>query len=196
MSSLYRLIFISGLIGILNISNATIVEPDNQSGNNYIASGSITTGYSALKLFLEDEQHLTFVRRAKMIVTFSDISDNASSLIDDIADSSEQALIELKKLEKAKPRIIFDDFSDDTIAKATFDSLRMASVKVFLFEFDNFEKNLLLSQLQVLPVISHLAMQLEKKETNQRRKIWLGKLATRYEKHYQQVNQRVLISRK
>ena len=105
-----------------------------------------------------------------MIITFSDISDKASRLIDDIADSSEQALEELDKLEKEKPHIVFKDFSDDTIAKATFDSLRMASVKEFMLEADNFEKNLLLSQLKVLPVISHLAMQLEKKETNQKQR--------------------------
>jgi len=191
MVSLYRLIFVSCLIGILNISNAAIVVTGNQADTI-----SISSGYSALRLFLEDEQHLTFIRRAKMIITFSDISDNASTLIDDIAASSEQALAELEKLEKAKPHIVFEDFSDDTIAKATFDSLRMASAKEFLFDSDNFEKNLLLSQLKVLPVISHLAMQLEKKETNNRRKIWLNNLAARYAKHYQQVNERILISAK
>lgn len=187
MPPLYRLIFISGLIGILNISNAAIVDTNNQAD-------AMKYGYSALKLFLEDEQHLTLIRRVKIVFTFSDISDTSSALIDDIADSSEQALADLDKLEKAKPHIVFEDFSGDTIAKATFDSLRMASAKEFLFDIDNFEKNLLLSQLKILPVISHLAMQLEKQEANHARKIWLSKLADRYEKYYQHINERILIS--
>lgn len=202
MGPFYRLVFISSLIAILNISNAAIVEQDDYpvagtmtgAEPGSITSSSVTTGYRALKLFLENEQHLTLVRRATMVITFKDISDGASSLVDEIAESSAKALEELETLEKARPQIVLEDFPDDTIGKATFDSLRMASAKEFLFDIDNFEKNLLLSQLKVLPVISHLAMQLEQKESNQKRKLWLSKLADRYEKHYQQVNKRFIIS--
>lgn len=190
MVSLYRFIFVSCLIGILNISNAAVVDIDDQADT----ASSTTVGYSVLKLFLEDEQHLTFIRRAKRIVTFSDISDSSSKLIDEIADASQRALEELEKLEKIKPQIVFKDFSDDTIGKATFNSLRMASAKELLLEIDDFEKNLLLSQLKVLPLITHLAMQLQRKETNPARKNWLSKISERYEQYYQQVNARVLIS--
>lgn len=191
MISLYKLIFVSSLIVTLNISSAVIADTDGQA-----TASNITFGYSALKLFLEDEQHLTSIRRIKMVITLSGLSDDSSTLIDAIADSSEQALDELEKLAKAKPHIVFDDFSDDTIAKATFNSLRMTTAKEFLFDPDNFEKNLLLSQLNVLPVISHLAEQLDKKETNTTRKTWLIKLADRYEKYYQQVKTRISISTK
>jgi len=112
-----------------------------------------------------------------MIFTFSGISDGTSNLVDDIADSSEQALEEMEKLLAIKPRIKCVGFSDDLIGKATFDSLRFTTGKDFLFESDDFEKNLLVSQLKVLRVISHLALQLEEIETNNRRKTWLNKLA-------------------
>jgi len=129
-----------------------------------------------------------------MIFTFSGISDGTSNLVDDIADSSEQALEEMEKLLAIKPRIKCVGFSDDLIGKATFDSLRFTTGKDFLFESDDFEKNLLVSQLKVLRVISHLALQLEEIETNNRRKTWLNKLAIRYEDYYQKVYARLSIS--
>ena len=187
----YRLIAVIALLSFVNISSSATVRATDQT-----LSESITYGYSTLKIFLEDEQYLTAIRRTKMLITFSDISDSSRKLIDDIADSSEQALAELKKIAQEKPPIAFEEFSDETIAKATLDSLRMTTAKEFLFETEDFEKNLLLSQLKVLPVISHLAEQLEKKETNQQRKVWLNKLANRYEKYYQQVNANISIANK
>ena len=189
MSSVYRIILVTSLLGVFNISSAATAETSHQAGTS-----PITFGYSALKLFLEDEQHLTSIRRAKMVVTFSDISGHSSTLIDDIADSSERMLEELDKLAKAKPYIAFEDLPENTITIATFNSLRMRTAKEFLFDADNFEKNLLLSQLNILPVISHLAEQLEKKETNTTRKIWLIKVADHYDKYYQQVKTRISIS--
>ena len=189
MHSLYKLTIIITLLGIVNIYSTTTV-----SANNQTMSGSIATGYSALKIFLEDEQYLTTIRRTKMVITFSDISDNSKKLIDDIADSSEQALVELEAFAQQKPVVVFEDFSEEMIAKATLDSLRMETAKEFLFEADDFEKNLLLSQLKVLPVISHLAEQLEKKETNQKRKTWLNKLAKKYKDYYQQVDDSISLA--
>jgi len=189
MHSLYKLIIIITLLGIVNIYSATTV-----SANNQTMSGSIASGYSALKIFLEDEQYLTTIRRTKMVITFSDISDNSKKLIDDIADSSEQALVELEAFAQQKPVVVFEDFSEEMIAKATLDSLRMETAKEFLFEADDFEKNLLLSQLKVLPVISHLAEQLEKKETNQKRKTWLNELAKKYKDYYQQVDDSISLA--
>lgn len=189
MHSLYKLTIIITLLGIVNIYSTTTV-----SANNQTMSGSIATGYSALKIFLEDEQYLTTIRRTKMVITFSDISDNSKKLIDDIADSSEQALVELEAFAQQKPVVVFEDFSEEMIAKATLDSLRMETAKEFLFEADDFEKNLLLSQLKVLPVISHLAEQLEKKETNQKRKSWLNELAKKYKDYYQQVDDSISLA--
>lgn len=189
MHSLYKLIIIITLLGIVNIYSATTV-----SANNQTLSGSIASGYSALKIFLEDEQYLTTIRRTKMVITFSDISDNSKNLIDDIADSSEQALAELEAFAQQKPVVVIEDFSEEMIAKATLDSLRMETAKEFLFEADDFEKNLLLSQLKVLPVISHLAEQLEKQETNQKRKTWLNELAKKYKDYYQQVDDSISLA--
>ncbi len=189
MSSFYRLILSGILIAFIVIADNPVVKANNQTSIR-----PTSTGYSALKLFLEDEQHLTAIRRTKMIFTFSGISDGTSNLVDDIADSSEQALEEMEKLLAIKPRIKCVDFSDDLIGKATFDSLRFTTGKDFLFESDDFEKNLLVSQLKVLRVISHLALQLEEIETNNRRKTWLNKLAVRYEDYYQKVYARLSIS--
>ena len=150
-------------------------------------AGTVASGYSALRLFLEDEQHLTTIRRVKTVLTFEGISDRAKKLVDEIADTSEQALDELEILAAARPAIVFEDFSDETIGKATLDSLRIATAKEFLLDTDDFEKNLLLSQSNILRVISHLARQLEEKETSDRRKAWLNKLALSYENYYRQV---------
>lgn len=158
------------------------------------ATSSTAPGYSALKLFLEDEQYLTFIRRTQMIITFDGISDGSRTLIDEISDSSEQDLETLEKLAAEKPAISFEEFSDDAIGKATFDSLRMTTAREFFLEADDFEKNILLSQLKVLRVISHLAEQLETKEANPKRKKWLNKISQRYENYYQQVNARITIT--
>ncbi len=189
MHLLYKLTIILTLLGIVNLYSSTTVSANNQAMN-----GSIASGYSALKIFLEDEQYLTTIRRTKMVITFSDISDNSKKLIDDIASSSEQALVELEAFAQQKPVVLFEDFTEQGIAKATLDSLRMETAKEFLFEVDNFEKNLLLSQLKVLPVISHLAEQLEKKETNQKRKAWLNELAKQYKDYYQQVDDSISLA--
>lgn len=190
MHSLYKIIHPVLLVIFLFFGSGTAVYASNRT-----TPGPTSNGYSALKLFLEDQQYLTIIRRTKMVITFSTISDNSTELIDNIASTSESALEEMEKLQDAKPKIVFVEFSDNMIGKATFDSLRMTEGKEFLFDSD-FEKNLLLSQLKVLRVISHLALQLEEKETNAKRKKWLNKLATHYENYYQKVNARILIARK
>jgi len=178
----FKSVLITCLLGFLVFTTNHAVGAKNQQANN-----SINSGYSALKLFLQDEQHLTTIRRAKTLITFRGISDKSKKLIDEIADSSETALEELEKLAAAKPVIVFKKFSDESIGKATFDSLRLATAKEFLFETEDFEKNLLISQSQILRVISHLSKELEEKETNTKRKAWLHELSKRYEKYYQQV---------
>lgn len=178
------------------ISVAVITHrPAIGAGQNTSAQ-SIDLGYSVLKLFLEDEQHLTAIRRVKKVITFRGISNDSTSLIDEIADSSQLALEQLEKLAAAKPAIVLNDLSDGSIGKATLDSLRLATAKEFLLETDNFEKNLLLSQSQILRVISHLAKQLGEKETNRKRKDWLNKLAERYEDYYRQVYALITVNTK
>ena len=189
MSSFYKLIVITGLITAFVIADNPVVNANNRS-----AASPTATGYSALRLFLEDEQYLTAIRRTKMVISFSSISDKSSKLIDAINDTSEQAIEDLEKLSAVKPSFVFEEFSDETIAKATLDSLRITTAKEFLLESENFEKNLLLSQLNILRVISHLARELEEKETSGKRKAWLNKLANRYESYYQQIYARITIS--
>ena len=190
MPSFFKLIFVSILISFFVIADNPLVSASNRS-----VTSPLSTGYSALKLFLEDEEHLTTIRRTKMVITFSGISDGSSKLIDDIASSSETALEELERLAAAKPRINLVEFSDDLIGKATFDSLRVTAGKEFLFaDAEDFEKNLLISQLKVLRVISHLALELEKKENNSKRKKWLNRLAVKFENYYQKVNARITLS--
>jgi hypothetical protein len=189
MPSFYKLLFITSLLSAFVIADNPVVNANSRS-----TTSSTAAGYSALKLFLEDEQYLTAIRRTKMVISFSGISDKSEKLIDEISDSSEQAIEELEKLAALKPAFDFEEFSDETIGKATLDSLRMTTAKEFLLESENFEKNLLLSQLNILRVISHLAEQLEEKETCVKRRVWLNKLANRYENYYQQIYARITIS--
>ena len=188
---LYKLLFFTSLLGVVVVTGNPAIGARHQQ-----AANTVDAGYSALKLFLEDEQHLTTIRRIKLVLAFESISDKSKKLIDEIADSSEQALEDLEKLATAKPVIVFEEFSDESIGKATLDSMRIATAKEFLFETDDFEKDLLISQSQILRVISHLAKQLEQKESNAKRKVWLNKLAIRYEKYYQQVYARISITGK
>ncbi len=192
MSSLFNLIFLMSLTGTLIIADSPVIANEQQIN----APHDTVLGYSALRLFLEDEQHLTTIRRTKMIIAFSGISERATKLVDDIADNSTLAVRALEKLSTTKPAFEFVDFSDETIAKATIDALRMTTAKEFLFSGDEFEKDLLLSQLKILRVISHLASELEAKETSIKRKTWLKKLAERYETYYQRVNADISISTK
>ena len=187
--SLFKLLFVLCLTGMLVISDSPSVKASTRT----ITSAS-PTGYSVLKLLLEDEQHLTIIRRAQMIITFDGISDPSTRLIDMISDSSDQDLEALEKLAMNRPVIQFQDFPDDAIGKATLDSLRMTTAKEFFFDADDFEKNILLSQLKVLRLISHLSLQLEIKEPNKERKALLLKMSDRYEDYYQQVNARITIT--
>ena len=190
MSLPFSLMLITSMLGILVFTNTHAISASKQKAD------TIDSGYSALKLFLEDEQHLTTLRRVKLVLAFEGISDQSTRLVDEIADTSEQALDDLEKFAAARPTIVFEEFSDDSIGKATFDSLRIATAKELLLETDDFEKDLLLSQSNILRVISHLAKQLEAKETNAKRKAWLNNLAVRYEKYYQQVYARISITGK
>ena len=151
------------------------------------ANDSVNHGYYALRLFLQDEQYLTAIRRAKMVISFKGISDDATTLVDEISDYSEQALQELEALTRIRPVIVFNEVPDEWIGKATLDSLRWMTAKEFLLEAENFEKNLLLSQLHILRVISHLAKQLKQEDDNLKRKEWLANLSIRYESYYQRV---------
>lgn len=152
------------------------------------------TGYSALAMFLENQEQLKTLRSVRSFLTRQRISTESAKLIDEISDYSSQALIELKQQTAKEPTILLVEFSDDTISIETFDSLRMSTAKELMFDSKNFEKNLLLSQTQVLRVISHLAEQLRKKEHNRKRKVWLHDLSKRYEDYYNRVFQRIALN--
>ena len=192
MPLLLNTLILTSLVSTLIIADAPIpvIETPHQISS---ISADSQAGYSVLKLLIEDEQYLTAIRRTRMIVTFTAISDSSSKLIDEISDSSTKVIDELKSLADEKPIISFHELEDNTIEKSTLDSLRMTTAKEFIFDGDNFEKNLLLSQLNVLRLISHLAAQLAEIEISEKRKLWLSKLSKQYEKHYQQVNMRISI---
>ncbi|UCB54336.1 MAG: hypothetical protein JSW45_10345 [Thiotrichales bacterium] len=181
-------LLLTTLFGVVASAGSVVASPHQTSADN------IDAGYSALKIFLEDEQYLTAIRRVKTVITFEGVSGPTGKLIDSIADFSEQALQELEALASAKPAIVFEDFDENSIGKATLDSMRYATAKEFLLDGDDFEKNLLLSQSQILRVISHLAKQLEQKESNPKRKAWLNKLAKHYEEYYRQVYARISVN--
>ena len=192
LSYTYQLMFVISVIFALGVTsayaNTTIAPTPGQSNLN--------DGYSALKLFLEDEQYLTLIRRTKSVLTFSSISEPSRKLIDEIADASEKALDELERMTAYSPHITIEDISEHTIAKATLDSMRLETAKEFLVSGEEFEKSLLVSQMQVLRVISHLAKQLEQNEANAKRKVWLKQLAAQYEKYYKQVFARLSVTPK
>lgn len=152
-----------------------------------------TSGYYLLRVLLEDEQYLTSIRRAKMVLTFADISDSSSDLIDQIASSAEDAIIEMDRLSSEEPVINFDNIQENTLARATLDSIRLTTAKEFLLDSDNFEKNLLLSQNNALQLITHLAKQLEDIEPNVKRKQWLMALSRQFETYYQHVNSHIFV---
>jgi len=143
------------------------------------------SGYSMLRLFLVDEHYLTAIRRIKSILSFGGVSAGTAALVDEIADSSEAALSKLDSLAGEKPAIRFDSFDEANIAITTFDALRYDMARQLFLDSEHFEKNLLLSQVQVLPVITHLSQQLEDNETNTQRKKWLHTLVEQYEDFYQ-----------
>jgi len=153
----------------------------------------LNTGYSALKLFLEDEQHLTTIRRIKAVIAFGGISDQSEKIVDEIAESASSSLEKLEEFSSKQPTVNFITFSDEKIGKATLDSIRMATAKDFLFNNDSFEKDLLISQAQVLKVISHLAKQIAEQENNAKRKEWLLHLAKQYEDFYALVYNRLAL---
>ncbi|MBE9568093.1 MAG: hypothetical protein IMF14_05305 [Proteobacteria bacterium] len=189
MHPFLNLILITSFIG-----TAVAADTPADTKTVHVRKEVISPGYSALKLFLEDEQHLTTIRRTKMVVTFSNISESSIKLIDEISRASEQAIEEMENLAHEKPAFSFEDFPDEGIARSTFDSLRYTTAKEFFFDGEDFEKDLLISQLKVLRLISHLASELEETESNTKRKKWLRDIAVKYEKYYQRVSARVFIT--
>lgn len=157
---------------------STTPVPD---GGNIVAT---EPGYSMLRLFLVDENYLTIIRRIKSVLDFGGISAGSAELIDQISSASEDALSQLDSLATEQPAIQFDHFDEPNIAITTFDALRYDKARQFLFDGKHFEKDLLLSQMQVLPVISHLTKQLEANETNAQRKKWLHSLTEQYADFY------------
>ena len=191
-SALRELIIIFSLLGILVFSDRPVFAYSESAHDRRV---NLNTGYGALKLFLSDEQYLTIIRRTKAVLMFKGIGESSKQLIDDISDTSAMALEQLEYLASAKPAILTEEFSEDAIAMTTLEAMRMTTARELLFSGDDFEKSLLLSQAQILGVISHLLRQIEQQEPNLRRRDWLGKLAERYEQYYRQVYARITITK-
>ena len=154
----------------------------------------INTGYTVLLLFLENQKNLTKLGRVKAVFMLEDINKDSADLIFKISESSEKALVDLEKLALKKPSIVVKYFSENSIGKSTFNSLRMTTAKELIFDSENFEKNFLFSQAQLIRVISHLAEALEEQEVNEKRKTWLLKLAERYEAYYSLIYKRITLT--
>lgn len=158
------------------------------------AVSEVNTGYSALALFLENQEQLKTLRSVRSFLTRKQMSSESEKLIDSISEYSAQALKELKTQASKQPTITIKQFSDNSIGMSTFDSLRMSTAKQLMFDSRNFEKNLLLSQTQILKLISHLAEELRKKEHNRKRKVWLSDLSRRHEDYYTRVYERIALT--
>jgi hypothetical protein len=191
-SALRELIIIFSLLGILVFSDRPVFAYSESAHDRRV---NLNTGYGALKLFLSDEQYLTIIRRTKAVLMFKGIGESSKQLIDDISDTSAMALEQLEYLASAKPAILTEEFSEDAIAMTTLEAMRMTTARELLFSGDDFEKSLLLSQAQILGVISHLLRQIEQQEPNLKRRDWLGKLAERYEQYYSQVYVRITVTK-
>jgi len=165
---------------ILTLLSLTVTTPAHS------ASSTVATdpGYSLLRQLLVDEHYLTAIRRVKYILNFGGISADSAKLVDQISSSSEKALQQLDALATEPPAIQFDQLDKPNIATTTFDALRYDMARKFIFDGERFEKDVLLSQLQVLPVITHLTKQLEANEVNAGRKKWLHQLAEHYADFY------------
>jgi len=144
---------------------------------------------------LQDEQYLSIIRRTKAVLMFEGISEPSKQLIDAISDTSSIALEQLEYMASAKPEIRLEEFPENSIIMTTLDAMRMTTAKELLFNSDDFEKYLLLSQAQILRAISHLVRQIEQQEPNLKRKDWLGKLAGRYEEYCSRTYARITITK-
>jgi hypothetical protein len=165
---------------ILTFLSLTVTAPA-YSASNALATGP---GYSLLRQLLVDEHYLTTIRRVKRILNFGGINERSAELVDQISSSSDNALQQLDSLATELPAIEFDSLDKPNIAITTFDALRYDMARKFIFDGERFEKDVLLSQVQVLPVIAHLTKQLEANEVNIRRKKWLHELALHYDDFY------------
>lgn len=154
----------------------------------------IDSGYSALTLFLENQRYLITLIQVRAFLTREHISDETAKLIDSISNASTKSLKQLEKLASNKPAVTITNFPDSSIGMSTFDSLRMATAKELVFDSKNFEKNLLLTQTQILRVISHLATKLAEKDTDKQRKTLLIELAKNCENHYSLVYNRIALA--
>jgi arginine/lysine/ornithine decarboxylase len=92
------------------------------------------------------------------------------------------------------PEIILNTENNEQIEQITRQALRLTTAKEFLTSKDDFEVILLISQIQALRLISHLAKELRNIETNTKRKEWLAMITYQYEKLYLRVLSRLKVA--
>jgi len=155
---------------------------------------SLNSGYVILHTMLRDQQYLKTIRLTKTLVTFQSVSEPTRKIVDAIAQTSSTALDELERLASEAPKIDLDAGKDTGIEQMTRDALRTTTAKEYLTSKKDFELVLLISQIQVLRYITHLAMELKVIETNDSRRAWLDTLSGRIEKLYLRVLSRLKVA--
>lgn len=140
------------------------------------------SGYAVLRKLLGDEKHVNTLRIVKSAITFSKSSERTVTLIDDIATTSARALDEMDALAALKPVINPDTAGREQLGSEILDALRLATARELITATgEDFEISLVLSQVQVLRLISQLLRELQELDPNTRRQAWLADLARDYE---------------
>lgn len=143
------------------------------------------SGYAVLRKLLGDEQHVNTLRIVKSAITFSKSSDRTIDLINDIATTSARGLDDLDALAALRPAINPETAGQERLGSEILDALRLATARELITATgEDFELSLVLSQVQVLRLISQLLGELQELDPNTRRQAWLADLAGNYEKLY------------
>jgi hypothetical protein len=152
-------------------------------------------GYSLLRKLLRDEQYIKAIRLAKSVFTFRALADPTKTLIDDIAARSSEKLTELDRLATLEPAITFGESCPAMLDQAMLNALRVTTAKdLVLASKDDFEVNLVVSQIQALRMISHLLTELRDIDPNAERQAWLERLSTDYEALYRRAVARLSLA--
>lgn len=174
---------------LVSCGDSTELPPPDQ-GNNQ----SRDAGYRVLKKLLEDEKHLKTLRIVKDVITLGETSRPSVTLIEDIAGTSSRSLEEMDELIKLEPGIMLDKAGPTQLGGKILDALRKSTAKdLITASGDDFEVSLIISQAQVLRLISQLLKELSQLEPNTTRQAWLVDLADRYEDFYQRAVARLVI---
>jgi len=189
-SLLELMVMVLVLLTFLSSCDGLTEQPPSNQGNNQLRDA----GYRALKKLLGDEKRLKTFRIVKDVVTIGETSRPSATLIDDIATTSSSSLEEMDKLATLEPRIMLDKPGPTQLGGEILDALRVATAKdLITASGEEFEASLIISQAQVLRMISLLLKELSELDPNTTRQAWLEGLADKYEGFYQRAIARLMI---